>query len=66
MINVAAIAWMKASAVLINTSRGALVDETALAEALRSGHLDGAGLDTLEQVDVFTEEVPSISSKDVV
>ena len=40
---------MKASAVLVNTSRGALVDESALVQALTEGWIAAAGLDVLEQ-----------------
>jgi D-3-phosphoglycerate dehydrogenase len=55
MINTAAIAQMKKGALLINCARGELIDEAALAEALRSGKLAGAAVDT------FAKEPPKES-----
>lgn len=47
MINAAALSQMKKSAYLINTARGGLVDEEALARALNEGIIAGAGLDVM-------------------
>jgi D-3-phosphoglycerate dehydrogenase len=52
LVNTAFLAKMKKGSYLINTSRGELIDEQALLNALKSGHLRGAGLD------VFTVEPP--------
>ncbi|WP_421843794.1 D-2-hydroxyacid dehydrogenase [Marinobacter algicola] len=52
MIGASELKMMKKEALLINTSRGGLVDEQALADALRAGTIGGAGFD------VLTEEPP--------
>ena len=49
IVNSERLAMMKPTAVLINTSRGPVVDEAALIEALQEGKIAGAGLDVFEQ-----------------
>jgi D-3-phosphoglycerate dehydrogenase len=54
LIDKGRLARMKPTAVLINTARGAVVDETVLVEALRQKRIGGAGLDVFDGIDVFT------------
>lgn len=49
LIDEAALRRMKPSAILVNTARGPIVDQEALARALREGWIAGAGVDVLEQ-----------------
>ena len=55
LIDDRALSRMKSSAYLINTSRGPVVDEPALVEALRAGRIAGAGLDVFEREPAMAE-----------
>ena len=49
LINAESLGWMRPTAVLVNTCRGAVVDEQALADALRDGRIAAAALDVFEE-----------------
>jgi D-3-phosphoglycerate dehydrogenase len=55
LINAQRLSQMKQGAYLVNTSRGPVIDEPALIEALRSGHLAAAGLDVFEREPVAAD-----------
>ena len=57
LIDAGVMAAMKEGAVLVNVARGSLVDEKALYDAVKSGHLGGAGLDVLEHEPVRADEL---------
>lgn len=57
LIDAAALAAMKPTAVLVNTARGPVVDEQALVAALRDGAIGGAALDVYEREPEVTEEL---------
>jgi phosphoglycerate dehydrogenase-like enzyme len=65
LANEARIALMKPTAVLINTSRGPVVDEAALIEALSEGRIAGAGLDVFETEPVAADN-PLLEMENVV
>jgi glycerate dehydrogenase len=64
-INAERLEQMKPGAFLLNTSRGPLLDERAVADALNSGHLGGAGLDVLS-VEPPKADNPLLSAKNCV
>ncbi|MDD1751937.1 MAG: NAD(P)-binding domain-containing protein, partial [Methanotrichaceae archaeon] len=65
MISASQLAKMKPTAILINTSRGKVVDEEALVDALKKKTIAGAGLDVFEK-EPLPKNSPLIELKDVV
>ena len=62
LVNAARLAMMKPTAFLINTGRGPLIDETALAAALNAGRIAGAGMDVLSS-EPPTADNPLLTAK---
>ncbi len=58
IINESRLRLLKPTAVLVNTARGALIDEAALIDALRSRRIGGAALDVFDGINVFVEPGP--------
>lgn len=65
MIDSDAVSIMKRGAVLINTARGALVDEQAVADALESGKIAGAAFDVVSK-EPITENNPLLKAKNMI
>jgi D-3-phosphoglycerate dehydrogenase len=60
LINAETLAAMKKGAILVNIARGSLVDEAALFDALKSGHIAAAGLDVM-QIEPIDQHTPLLS-----
>lgn len=65
MINAELLSKMKSTAMVINTSRGAIIDEKALADALNEGRIASAGIDVLSK-EPPTADNPLLSAKNCV
>ena len=65
LINKDNINKIKKGAILINTSRGAVVETEAMVKALKDGILGGAGLDVLEEEDIVKNELDFLTKPDV-
>ena len=66
MIGKAQLDLMKPNALLINTSRGPVVDSAALADALNSGKIAGAGIDVFEGEPPIAKDHPLLTAKNVI
>lgn len=66
MIGKEQLALMKPNAILINTARGPVVDSAALAEALNSGKIAGAGIDVFEGEPPIAKDHPLLTAKNVI
>lgn len=66
LLNRERLAKTKRGVVILNTSRGALIDTEALIEALDSGHVAGAGLDVMEEEQMFHRETVHLLSEQIV
>jgi glyoxylate reductase len=60
LIGARELSWMRSTAFLINTARGPIIDEAALADALKTGTIAGAGLDVYEQEPTIHPELAQL------